>query len=69
MITRTIFNPPVFNPSGVPHPPRQSIIVQLELHEVKAIIKTLLDLSYNKSTDIFEVESEIIKMAEELGIH
>lgn len=43
-------------------------LVILSLPEVKAIVKVCLDATYNKQTDIFECEPELLRLAEELGI-
>ncbi len=49
-------------------PPEKEEVIHLQESDLKAIIQCLLDLSYNKETDVYECPNEIINLGEELGI-
>ena len=44
-------------------------VVMLTKNEVRGLIKSVMDLSYNKGTDTFECDQTLIEMAEELDVN
>jgi len=58
----------VEQPEPLP-PPERSEVVHLEKEDLEAIIKCLMDLSYNPKVDTFQVPPRILDLAEELGVN
>ena len=42
-------------------------VVELEIHEAKALVNQVMELSYNRSTDIYEVPSELMQLHDDLS--
>ena len=42
-------------------------LVSLEVHEAKALVNQVMELSYNRSTDIYEVPSELMQLHDDLN--
>ncbi len=50
-------------------PPQETVeVVHLHKEDLEAIIKCLMDLSYDPKVDTFQCPPRIIDLAEELGI-
>lgn len=48
--------------------PEETEGIILEEEDIRAILKSILDLSYDKKVDIFSCDQGVIKLAEELGV-
>ena len=50
-------------------PPEKEEVIHLQEEDVKAIIRCLMDLSYDPKTDVYQCPPKIIDLAEELGVN
>ena len=51
-----------------PPPPEKQDVVHLDKEDLSAIIRCLLDLSYDSTVDTYKCPSRIIELGEQLGV-